>query len=139
MDACVDHIVLWVDDPLRSVAFYQEALGAAGVRVGEYEAGHASFPSVRVSAQTVIDLMPRAISAGADAMAGVTGSAGHPVHHLCLAMSQADYLALSARLAEREIATSARVKQNFGARGLAEEAFYFADLDGNVIEARYYA
>lgn len=47
MDACVDHIVLWVEDPLRSVAFYQDVLGAAGVRLGEYEAGQASFPSVR--------------------------------------------------------------------------------------------
>src|SRR5215470_2674907 len=130
MDAYVDHIVLWVEDPLRSVAFYQDVLGAAGVRLAEYEAGQASFPSVRVSAQTIIDLMPRAISVGADAMAGVAGSAGHPVHHLCLAMSQAEYQALGGRLGERGIATSARVRQNFGARGLAEEAFYFADPDG---------
>jgi glyoxylase I family protein len=28
--------------------------------------------------------------------------------------------------------------QSFGARGFAPEAFYFADPDGNVLEARYY-
>jgi catechol 2,3-dioxygenase-like lactoylglutathione lyase family enzyme len=136
---CIDHIVLWVDDPLRSLVFYQDVLGAEGVRVGDFTSGDASFPSIRLSADTIIDLMPRANSAAADSMAGVEGSAGHPVNHVCLAMSQADYDALSARLEARQIDTSARVKRNFGARGLAEEAFYFHDLDGNVIEARYYA
>src|SRR5215471_9482902 len=115
MDALIDHIVLWVDDPLRSVAFYQDVVGAAAVRVSEYRAGSASFPSVRVSAETIIDLMPRANACGVDAMTGTAGSAGHPVNHLCLAMSRADYEELSARLAEREVATAARVKQNFGA------------------------
>ena len=139
MDACIDHVVLWVEDPLRSVAFYQDLLGTAALRVSEYVAGDAPFPSVRISNQTIIDLMPRAKSAGTDAMTGTTGSAGHPVNHLCLAMSRAEYDELSAHLAERGIATSSRVRQTFGARGLAEEAFYFHDHDGNVIEARYYA
>jgi extradiol dioxygenase family protein len=71
-------------------------------------------------------------------MAGADASAGHPVNHLCLAMSEAEFAALRERLAARAVATSAVMEQSFGARGLAPKAFYFRDPDGNVIEARYY-
>jgi len=139
MNASIDHIVLWVDDPIRSVTFYECVLGTPGVRVSEFKAGEASFPSVRISAETLIDLMPRTMSSAVNAMTDADGSAGHPVNHVCLAMSQADYTALNARLRERGIATSARTNQSYGARGLATESFYFRDPDGNVLEARYYA
>ncbi len=139
MDARIDHIVFWVDDPQRSVAFYEQVLSAPGERVAEFIAGDAPFPSVRISAETIIDLMPRAMAAAVDAVTGADSSAGHRVNHLCLAMSAADYAALSARLEERGIARSGQTRQSFGARGPAAESFYFADLDGNVLEARYYA
>jgi hypothetical protein len=31
------------------------------------------------------------------------------------------------------------MERQLGARGVAPKAFYFKDLDGNVLEARYYA
>src|SRR6266487_73274 len=139
MDARIDHIVFWVDDPQRSVAFYEQVLSAPGERVAEFIAGYAPFPSVRISAETIIDLMPRAMASAVDAMTDADSSAGHRVNHLCLAMSAAEYAALSERLEERGIARSGRTRQSFGARGPAAESFYFADLDGNVLEARYYA
>jgi catechol 2,3-dioxygenase-like lactoylglutathione lyase family enzyme len=131
----LDHVVLWVEDPLRSVGFYQEVVGLTGVRVDEFRAGAAPFPSVRVSPDTLLDLMARA---AAPFVIGLTGGeAGFPVNHVCLAMSREDYHRLAARLDERGIAKKVMAR-NFGARGVAPESFYFRDPDGNVLEARYY-
>jgi glyoxylase I family protein len=143
MQARVDHIVLWVADPLASVAFYENIVGLSGVRVAEFREGKASFPSVRVSEETLIDLMKReaapmlnAMSAKADANAA--NSAGHPVHHVCLAMSEEDFVDLRRRLTEHGREPKAFIANSFGARGIAPNTFYFTDLDGNVLEARYY-
>jgi catechol 2,3-dioxygenase-like lactoylglutathione lyase family enzyme len=139
MEARLDHIVIWVDDPIRSVEFYQRILGLDGVRVADFRAGRAPFPSVRVSADSIIDLTARAGAASVDEMVGSVGSAGHPINHVCLAMSRIDFEALQRRLDENGISASGAMEQSFGARGAAVRSFYFSDPDGNVIEARYYA
>jgi glyoxylase I family protein len=133
----IDHVVLWVDDPLRAVGFYTETLGLEPVRVEEFRAGQAPFPSVRISAETILDLMPRMAASFVNAMVGAEGSAGHPVNHVCLAMSREDYDALARRLDERGVVRKT-MERNFGARGVAPVSFYFRDLDGNVLEARFY-
>jgi hypothetical protein len=84
---------------------------------------------VRVCEDSLIDLMPLEMA---------RGSAGHPVNHVCLAFSRAEYDALDARLQAAGVDTSMRRSHNFGAQGWAPQAFYFSDLDGNVVEARYY-
>jgi glyoxylase I family protein len=99
------------------------------VRFSEFDAGEAPFPSVRVCEDSLIDLMPLEMA---------NGSAGHPINHVCLALSRAEYDALAARLQAAGVDTSARMDHNFGAQGWAPQAFYFADPDGNVVEARYY-
>lgn len=66
------------------------------------------------------------------------GGAGHPVNHVCLALSRAEYDALDRRLQAADVDISARRNHNFGAQGWAPQAFYFTDPDGDVIEARYY-
>ena len=71
-------------------------------------------------------------------MTKVEGSAGHPVNHVCLALSKSEYDALDRRLQAAGVDTSARLSRSYGARGWAPQAFYFADPDGNVVEARYY-
>lgn len=138
MHATLDHVVLWTDDPLRAVDFYERILGLTPVRLEEFRRGDAPFPSVRISPTTILDLMARVAAPVIEAMAGAAGSAGHPVNHICLAMSEAELGALKGRLAAHGIAVSTVVQQSFGAQGLAPEAFYFRDLDGNVLEARYY-
>lgn len=138
MDVRVDHVVLWVEDPLRSVEFYERVLGFAGVRVEEFSRGAAPFPSVRISADSILDLMPTRMAALLNSIPGAAGSAGNKVNHLCLAMSEEEYRALHARLAEHGVATPVTMPNSFGARGVAPEAFYFTDPDGNVLEARYY-
>jgi catechol 2,3-dioxygenase-like lactoylglutathione lyase family enzyme len=138
MQAQIDHVVLWVEDPVRAVDFYEQVVGLTGVRVAEFRAGQAPFPSVRVSNGTILDLMAIAGAPFVSALAGREGSAGHPVNHVCLAMSSADMAALRQRLARAGIAISGEMEGSFGARGPAPKAFYFHDLDGNVLEARYY-
>lgn len=138
MPATLDHVVLWTDDPLRAVDFYERILGLTPVRLEEFRRGNAPFPSVRISPTTILDLMSRVAAPVVAAMAGADGSAGHPVNHVCLAMPESEYTALKGRLAAHGIAVSTVMQQSFGAQGPALESFYFRDLDGNVLEARYY-
>lgn len=135
----LDHVVIWVDDPLRSLDFYVGVVGLAPVRGEDFRAGEAPFPSVRVSEGSIIDLTPRADAAAVNAMTLTGNSAGFPVNHVCIAMSAEEYQALSDRLDANGVDTSARRITTYGARGLAPHAFYFRDPDDNVIEARYYS
>ena len=138
MHATFDHVVLWTDDPVRATDFYHRVVGLTPVRLEEFRAGQAPFPSVRISPSAIIDLMARVAAPIVDAMAGAEASAGYRVNHVCLAMSEADFTALRGRLAANDVAISSIVEQSFGAQGLAPHAFYFRDPDGNVVEARYY-
>jgi glyoxylase I family protein len=122
----LDHVVLWTKDPRAAVDFYCRVVGLAPLRFSEFEAGEAPFPSVRVSPDSVIDLM------------ALNGRDGQPVNHICLALSKSEYDALTQRLQAEGVDTGKRLTNSFGAQGRAAEAFYFADPDGNVVEARYY-
>jgi catechol 2,3-dioxygenase-like lactoylglutathione lyase family enzyme len=139
MEATLDHVVLWTDDPLRAIAFYRDVVGFMPVRLDEFRSGGAPFPSVRVSDGTILDLMSRAAAPIVDAMAGAGASAGHPVNHVCVAMPAAEFASLRARLEAAGVPISPMMEQSFGAQGLAPQAFYFQDPDGNVLEARHYA
>jgi glyoxylase I family protein len=134
----LDHIVLWTRDPRAAMDFYSRVIGLAPVRFSEFGAGEAPFPSVRVCEESIIDLIPVANAASTESMSRVAGSAGHPVNHVCLAMSKAEYDALDQRLQAEGVDTSARLSPTFGARGWGPQGYYFADPDGNVLEARYY-
>lgn len=118
--------------------FYSRVVGLAPVRFAEFEAGDAPFPSVRVCEDSVIDLLPQASAAGTESMTRIAGSAGHPVNHVCIALSKSEYDALDQRLQAEGVDTSVRLSPAFGAQGWAPQGFYFADPDGNVLEARYY-
>ncbi len=138
MDARLDHVVLWVEDQLRALEFYEKVVGLEGVRADTFRAGQTAFPSVRVSAESIIDLMPRSAAPLLDSMFGGEGACGNRVSHLCLAMPAADYAALRARLEAAQVTLSPTTENSFGARGPAPESFFFLDPDGNVLEARHY-
>lgn len=138
MHVRIDHVVIWVDDPLRSLEFYERVVGLTAERTQEFRAGKVPFPSVRVSEDSIIDLMPRVRAGETNSTLG-DGTAGHPVNHVCLAMSQADFEALRQRLHANGSKIPMTMTQSFGAKGLAPETFYFLDPDKNVIEARYYS
>jgi catechol 2,3-dioxygenase-like lactoylglutathione lyase family enzyme len=53
----MDHIVLNVSDVERSLSFYLDELGLQPVRVDEWRRKEVFFPSARVDATTIIDLL----------------------------------------------------------------------------------
>ncbi|AVH59357.1 MULTISPECIES: VOC family protein [Streptomyces] len=134
----LDHVVLWVRDPVASADFYEKAVGLEPLRVTEFAAGKASFPSVRLNDETIFDLAPLPMAANMDMVPGGADSAGHPVNHVCLSLQADDFDALRARLEERAVPVSGFSYDSYGARGKAKRSFYFRDPDGNVFEARHY-
>jgi catechol 2,3-dioxygenase-like lactoylglutathione lyase family enzyme len=116
-----DHVVLNVADVERSLAWYAGELGLAPLRVDEWRRGEAPFPSVRVSADTIIDI--------------VQGDrAGENVDHLCLVVGPVDL---------EDVARSGRFDvvegpvPRWGAKGVGTSV-YVRDPDGNVVELRHY-
>ncbi|MET8568581.1 VOC family protein [Streptomyces sp. NPDC004783] len=135
----LDHVVLWVRDPVAAAGFYERALGMEPLRVTEYAEGSVSFPSVRVNDETILDLAPHSLAERMRMLPGSEGSAGHPVNHVCLSLPEREFDALRARLEEQSVPVSKLAHDSYGARGPARRSFYFTDPDGNVFEARHYA
>ncbi|AKZ55097.1 Dioxygenase [Streptomyces ambofaciens ATCC 23877] len=134
----LDHVVLWVRDPIAAADFYEKTLGTQPLRITEYTAGTVSFPSVRLNDETILDLAPHSLADRMRMVPGADSSAGHPVNHICLALSPHDFEALRARLEEQAVPVSELSYDSYGARGLARRSFYFGDPDGNIVEARHY-
>ncbi|MFE1248152.1 VOC family protein [Streptomyces sp. NPDC058766] len=133
----LDHVVLWVRDPVAAAEFYGTTVGLAPLRLAEFAAGEVS-PSVRVNDETILDLMPQAYAERMTMLPGAAASAGHPVNHVCLSLPRDDFDALLSRLADHSVPVPDLAKDSFGARGPATRSFYFRDPEGNVFEARHY-
>lgn len=121
--AC-DHLVLRCADVERTLAWYAERLGLETVRVDEWRRGDAPFPSLRISAETIIDLI---------------GSADRPVadgrlDHVCVVVDEVDLAALASSGEFDVVEGPAR---RFGARGEGT-SLYVRDPDGLVVELRHY-
>ncbi|MER6627040.1 VOC family protein [Streptomyces sp. NPDC000987] len=136
--ARLDHVVLWVRDPLASAGFYEKAVGLEPLRVTEFAAGTTSFPSVRLNDETIFDLAPLTMTGKMNMLPGAADSAGHPVNHVCVSLPGPDFEALRTRLEEHGVPMSDISYDAYGARGTARRSFYFRDPDGNVFEARHY-
>jgi catechol 2,3-dioxygenase-like lactoylglutathione lyase family enzyme len=116
-----DHHVLVVSDVERSLAWYCGELGLEGERVEEWRRGDAPFPSVRIDATTIIDLL-----------AGERGEQN--MDHFCLVVAPTDLATLAASGRFDVMGGPARL---FGAQGRGE-GIYVRDPDGNVVELRHY-
>ncbi len=117
----LDHVVLNVADPERSLRFYCEELGLEPVRVEEWRRQEAPFPSVRVSAGTILDLV-------------AMPPTGRNVDHLCLVVAPLDFDAVKSS-GRFEVVDGPGPR--FGARGQGV-SLYIRDPDDNVIELRFY-
>ncbi|MFP1625419.1 VOC family protein [Streptomyces sp. 5K101] len=116
-----DHLVLNVEDVERALEFYCGPLGLEPVRVAEWRAGKAPFPSARISPTAIIDLVSRP-----------RGESN--VDHICLVVDPLDW---------QEVVDSGRFTvlegpvDRYGARGSAQ-SIYVQDPDGNTVELRWY-
>ena len=118
----LDHIVLVTPDVDRALDFYTGLLGLEGVRIDEWRRDDVPFPSVRIDATTLIDLMHGEW-------------VGKNLHHFCLVIEPVDLDALAAD--DRVDVVSGPADGLFGAQGYAR-SLYIRDPDGNVIELRSY-
>lgn len=117
-----DHIVLRVQDPEASVAWYVEKFGFLVHRLEEFRAGTVPFPSVEICPGAIIDL---------DARKAATGT---NVSHFCIEVETVDLLALIDSGVFEKIDGPYR---RWGARGPAD-LVYVEDPDGHIIELRHY-
>jgi catechol 2,3-dioxygenase-like lactoylglutathione lyase family enzyme len=125
----LDHVVFNVSDTERSLGFYAETLGLSPERVDEFRAGSVPFPSVRVNAETIIDLFPPEYHR---AQPG-----GNNVNHIALTLANTPR-EIEAFLRARGIPVVREMTGNFGARGDTAHAFHVRDPDGNLVELHAY-
>jgi catechol 2,3-dioxygenase-like lactoylglutathione lyase family enzyme len=119
-----DHLVLRCADVDTTLAWYVSTLGLAPVRLDEWRAGTVPFPSVRVSPDTIIDLVPAT---------GVVTERN--VDHICLVADRATVDAIAGDPETFQVIDGPVVR--FGAQGDGWSV-YVSDPDGNVVEIRSY-
>lgn len=127
----MDHIVLNVRDMGRVLDFYQNVLGLPAERLAEFWRGEVPFPSVRISADTVIDLFPVADSDDATPERS-------DLNHFCLVLGEDDMPRLMAHLAAHGIAIEEGPVTRWGAHGNGT-SIYFSDPEDRRIEVRCYS
>ena len=116
-----DHLVLQCADVERTLAWYVDVLGLEPMAVDEWRRGDAPFPSVRVSAATIIDLIPGETSNGR-------------LNHICLVLAPTDLVAM-AKARGLEILEGPVPRG--GAQGVGTSIYVF-DPDGLLVELRHY-
>jgi catechol-2,3-dioxygenase len=133
MKCSMDHIVLNVEDDEKMIAFYSTVLMLAPERLKEYRSGEVPFPSVRLNADTIIDLFPKKMwQKNARA-----GQRRENLNHFCIALSKRTWEDLLERLQANSVDIEEGPVPRWGAHG-SGTSIYFRDPEGNLIEARYY-
>ena len=130
----LDHIVLNVGDIDRSLKFYIEVLGLQPERLDEFKGGKVGFPSVRINADTIIDLFP---TRGTGDPANQTEKREGNLNHFCMVVAQQDFSGIVDYLAQHAIPVREGPVSRWGAHGRATSV-YFLDPDGNEVEIRCY-
>jgi catechol 2,3-dioxygenase-like lactoylglutathione lyase family enzyme len=133
MECVLDHIVLNVEDEEAILRFYSQVLLLTPERVEEYRAGTAPFPSVRLNADTIIDLFPKHLWQSQ----ARTGQGRENMNHFCLTMDHETWTHLLERLQAHKIAIEDGPVSRWGAHG-SGISVYFRDPENNLLEARYY-
>ena len=132
MKAVMDHIVLNAEDIEALVHFYTKILELEPERLVEFREGKVPFPSVRVNADTVIDLAPKPMWVNSQPR-----TVGRPnLNHFCLTLGKPEWEHLRERLTAHQIVVDGPYPR-WGAHGNGT-SYYFHDPEGNEIEARYY-
>lgn len=127
----LDHIVLRVTDVDRMVRFYTTALGLEALRLAEYSAGDAPFPSLRINETTIVDLFPPAMR-DHEAL-----DSGGTLDHFCV-VADATMDTIRENLQREGVTVERGPVSAFGARGEGCSV-YVRDPEHNLIEIRTYA
>jgi len=133
MDCLMDHIVLNVEDDETMIAFYSEFLQLPTERLEEYRAGAVPFASLRLNADTIIDLFPKKLWEKNARL----GEGPENLNHFCFAVTKTDWEALIKRLEARSIPVERGPVRLWGAQGIGT-SIYFRDPEKNLIEVRHY-
>ena len=133
MQCFMDHIVLNVADDEKMMDFYSKVLLLAAERLEEYRAGEVPFPSVRLNADTIIDLFPKRL------WQKRSRSEPHSenVNHFCIVLPKETWEELFERLRANHVKIEEGPVPRWGAHGRGI-SIYFRDPEANLIEARYY-
>lgn len=126
----LDHIVLRVQDVERSLRFYTEVLGLQPERVPQWQAGEVRFPSLRLNADTIIDLF-------ASDQEPLGGEAPRNLDHFCMVIEPTDMEALKASFQQMGVDIQAGPGKRWGSHGDGI-SLYIYDPDNNVVELRHY-
>lgn len=126
----LDHIVLRVRDVETSLRFYTQVLGLPAERVEQWRAGEVRFPSVRLNADTIIDLF-----ASDQQPIGREGSKNQD--HFCMVIEPTDMEELKAKFEGIGVDIQAGPGKRWGSHGDGI-SLYIYDPDDNVVELRHY-
>jgi len=133
MECFMDHIVLNVEDDEKMIAFYSTVLMFPAERLDEYRAGKVPFLSVRLNADTIIDLFPKKMWQ----KSARVGEGRENLNRFCISLSKETWQELLERLNASSVPIEEGPVQRWGAHGTGT-SIYFRDPEGNLIEARYY-
>jgi catechol 2,3-dioxygenase-like lactoylglutathione lyase family enzyme len=129
----MDHIVLNVEDEEKMMDFYSRILLLVPERLEEYRTAAVQFPSVRLNADTIIDLFPKKLwQKGSATKEGRTH-----LNHFCISLDKEKWEDLFGRLKAQHITIEEGPVPRWGAHG-SGTSIYFRDPEENLIEARYY-
>ena len=128
----MDHIVLNVENMDTVLDFYVNVLGLEPERLEEFRQGKVGFPSVRINANTVIDLFPLKEPVPATAVPLRTD-----LNHFCLVVDKEDMPGFIDHLKAHGVTIEDGPGQRWGARGTGI-SIYFSDPEKRRIEVRYY-
>jgi catechol 2,3-dioxygenase-like lactoylglutathione lyase family enzyme len=120
----LDHVVIVTPDVERQLAFRTGVLGCPGERVDEWRRGEVPFPSVRLDATTIVDLL-RGERTGTN------------VDHVALVVQLDDGDDLLSFAEGAGLPVLGPPRQLFGALGVGT-GLYVRDPDGGVLELRTY-
>ncbi len=127
----MDHIVLNVYDMEAMLDFYINILGLQGERIEDFSQGKVPFPSVRISADTLIDLFPMSEPSAAPE------PGAKRLNHFCMVIEPTAMPDVITHLEAHGVTIDEGPATRWGAHGNAT-SIYFNDPEGNRIEIRHY-
>jgi catechol 2,3-dioxygenase-like lactoylglutathione lyase family enzyme len=131
MQCVMDHIVLNVEDDEKMITFYTNVLMFPPERLDEYRSGKVPFPSVRLNADTIIDLFPKKMWENS----ARTGEGRENLNHFCIALTKETWQELLERLQAHAVPIEVGPVPRWGAHGTGTSV-YFRDPESNLIEAK---